>query len=124
MWNIELVAAVEARELPAEYWIQLEQQLYVSGAERVIFVVSDGTGENMVWMEYRAVPGRWEQLEQGWAMFEADLANHVVVEEAPKLVAKETQAAGAGYRGRGRHQVHEHDPVQGLCAGARGQHQH
>lgn len=90
MWNKELVAAVEARELPAQYWIQLEQQLYVSGAERVIFVVSDGTRENLVWMEYRAVPGRWEQIEKGWAMLEADLANHVVVEEAPKLVAKET----------------------------------
>lgn len=91
MWNKELVAAVEARELPAQYWIQLEQQLYVSGAERVIFVVSDGTRENLVWMEYRAVPGRWEQIEKGWAMFEADLASHVVVEAAPKLVANEAK---------------------------------
>lgn len=91
MWNKELVAAVEARDLPAEYWTQLEQQLHVSGAEYVIFVVSDGTAENMVWMEYRAVPGRWEQIEQGWAMFEADLASHVVVEAAPKLVANEAK---------------------------------
>jgi predicted phage-related endonuclease len=50
MWNMELVAAVEARERSAKYWIQCEQQQYVSSAEHVIFVVSDGTAENMVRM--------------------------------------------------------------------------
>lgn len=82
---MELVAAVEAGELPAEYWIQLEQQQYVSGAERVILMVSDGTAQNMVWMEYRVVPSRWIQIEHSWAMFEADLANQVMIEKVPKI---------------------------------------
>jgi len=87
-WNEELAAAVRAKELDPQYWMQLEQQLYVSGAERVIFVCSDGTEENMVWMEYRAVPGRWEQIAAGWDLFMADLSTHVVTEAKPKVVAE------------------------------------
>ncbi|PXX49356.1 hypothetical protein SAMN05660489_06402, partial [Pseudomonas sp. LAMO17WK12:I10] len=64
---------------------QLEQQLLVSGAERVIFVCSDGTAENFVHMEYRPVAGRAAQLVKGWKQFEADLANFEMA-EAPSIV--------------------------------------
>ncbi|MDT3250869.1 YqaJ viral recombinase family protein [Serratia sp. root2] len=53
MWNASLAEAVRQQELPPEYYWQLEQQLLVSGADRVIFVCSDGTEENFVSMEYR-----------------------------------------------------------------------
>ncbi len=60
--NQDVVAMVKACDLsPAYYW-QLEQQLLVTGAEKVIFVCSDGTEENFHQMEYRAVPGRAQQL--------------------------------------------------------------
>jgi len=75
MWNEELAAQVTAGELEPHYYWQLEQQLLVSGAERVIFVCSDGTPQNFVQMEYRAVPGRKDTLIRGWAQFEEDLAN-------------------------------------------------
>lgn len=87
-WNEELAAAVRAKELDAQYWIQLEQQLHVTGAERVIFVCSDGTKDKLVWMEYRAVPGRWESIADGWDLFMADLSTHVVTEDKPKVVAE------------------------------------
>lgn len=87
-WNEELAEAVRAKELDAQYWIQLEQQLYVTGAERVIFVCSNGTKDKLVWMEYRAVPGRWESIAAGWDLFTADLSTHVVAEEKPKVVAE------------------------------------
>ncbi|MFJ7315242.1 YqaJ viral recombinase family protein [Pseudomonas sp. NPDC098747] len=90
LWNESLVAQVQDGELTPQYYWQLEQQLLVSGAERVIFVCSDGTEENFVSMEYRAVPGRAEQLVAGWKQFEADLANFelqgaqsIVVGKAP-----------------------------------------
>ncbi|TCW00437.1 YqaJ viral recombinase family protein [Biostraticola tofi] len=78
MWNGTLPDAVRAGDLPAEYYWQLEQQLLVSGAERVIFVVSDGTENNFEQMEYRPVPGRAEELIAGWRQFETDLNNYTV----------------------------------------------
>ncbi len=74
LWNEELAAAVRRKELPpANVW-QCEQQMLVSGAKRTIFVVSDGTPERMVWMEYCPQPGKAEQLLAGWAQFRKDLA--------------------------------------------------
>lgn len=77
LWNEGLAAQVRAGELEPHYYWQLEQQLLVSGAERVIFVCSDGTRDNFVSMEYRAVPGRAGKLAAGWAQFDQDLADYV-----------------------------------------------
>ncbi|MNO23674.1 YqaJ-like viral recombinase domain protein [compost metagenome] len=74
LWNEGLAAKVRAGELEPHYYWQLEQQLLVTGAERAIFVCSDGTENNLVQMEYRPVTGRREQLLAGWAQFAQDLA--------------------------------------------------
>ena len=76
MWNTTLAEAVRQKDLPPEYYWQLEQQLLVSGAERVIFVCSDGTEENFAWMEYTPVAGRAESLVAGWDQFSQDLENY------------------------------------------------
>ena len=85
LWNESVVARVKAGDLAPHYYWQLEQQLLVSGAERVIFVCSDGTPENFVHMEYRPVAGRAAQLIEGWKQFEADLANFEMA-DAPSIV--------------------------------------
>lgn len=85
LWSESLAAQVRAEDLEPHYYWQLEQQLLVSGAERVIFVCSDGTAENFVSMEYRPVAGRAEQLVEGWKQFEADLATFEMA-EAPSIV--------------------------------------
>ncbi|MGI0556275.1 YqaJ viral recombinase family protein [Pseudomonas aeruginosa] len=85
LWNADLVAQVRAGELEPHYYWQLEQQLLVSAAERVIFVCSDGTRANFVHMEYRPVAGRAEALQAGWRQFAADLEAFEV--EAPKTEA-------------------------------------
>ncbi|WP_247269569.1 YqaJ viral recombinase family protein [Pseudomonas sp. YL2] len=85
LWNESLAAQVRAEDLDPHYYWQLEQQLLVSGAERVIFVCSDGTAENFVHMEYRPVAGRAAQLVEGWKQFEADLATFEMA-EAPSIV--------------------------------------
>lgn len=73
--NADVVQQIRLGELsPAYYW-QLEQILHVTGAERVIFVCSDGTRDNFHRLEYRAVPGRAEQLLAGWAQFAQDMAS-------------------------------------------------
>ena len=88
LWNESLAAQVRAGDLEPHYYWQLEQQLLVSGAEKAIFVCSDGTEDNFVSMEYRPVPGRAEQLVAGWKQFEQDLAEFVPAESAPMVIGK------------------------------------
>lgn len=86
MWNEQLAADVRSGDLDAHYYWQLEQQLLVSGAEKVIFVCSDGTEQNFVSMEYFPVPGRAAKLIAGWKQFEADLEAFEPVEAVAEAV--------------------------------------
>ncbi|MDP1931943.1 MAG: hypothetical protein Q8L60_10845 [Gammaproteobacteria bacterium] len=93
MYNEELAECVRRKELPAEYYWQLEHQLLVcKNMEKVIFVASDGTEDNFVSVEYFRVPGRAEELERGWKQFDADLANYQHVVEPVKLEAAPIEA--------------------------------
>jgi len=80
LWNEKVVAQIRAGQLEPHYYWQLEQQLLVSGAERVIFVCSDGTKDKFAHFEYSPVAGRREQLVAGWAQFEQDLGEFQVKE--------------------------------------------
>lgn len=88
MWNEQLAADVCAGTLDGHYYWQLEQQLLVSGAEKVIFVCSDGTEQNFVSMEYTPVAGRASKLVAGWKQFEEDLAAYEPVEAVVEAVGK------------------------------------
>ena len=74
--NTSLVAQIEAGELEPHYYWQLEQQLLVSGADKVIFVASDGTPESMRYMWYLPVEGRAQKLIRGWEQFKQDLESY------------------------------------------------
>lgn len=87
LWNTDLVGKLWADEIDPHYYWQLEQQIYVGGLDMVYFVVSDGTREHFMVYEYRAVPGRIEQLLAGWKQFAEDLANYKHVEVMPAAVA-------------------------------------
>lgn len=77
LWNEKLAAQVRAGTLDPHYYWQMEQQLLVTGAKRVIFVCSDGTRDNWAQMTYLPFQGRAEQLQAGWAQFDADKAAYV-----------------------------------------------
>lgn len=83
-WSAALGAAVKAKQLPEEYMPQCQQILLVTGAERVIFVVSDGTEDNMEYMEVLPDEAWFDRLKDGWAQFEKDLAAYVPVVEEVK----------------------------------------
>lgn len=85
LWSEGLAAQVHARDLEPHYYWQLEQQLLVAGAEKVIFVCSDGTPERFVSMEYCSDPERRAALIAGWDQFAADLAAYVP-EDRPATV--------------------------------------
>lgn len=81
LFSAKLAEQVRAHDLEPKYFWQLEQQLLVANAKYVIFVISDGTKENMHYMHYSSVPERREQLLAGWKQFDADLRAYIPPEE-------------------------------------------
>ncbi|MEH6578591.1 MAG: YqaJ viral recombinase family protein [Amphritea sp.] len=88
LYSQSLAEQVRAEDLEPHYYWQLEQQLLVSGADRILFMCSDGTQENMEHMWYRPVTGRAEQLCAGWNQFEDDLVSYEHKEAKPEAVAE------------------------------------
>jgi predicted phage-related endonuclease len=86
-WNEALATAVAAGELPEEHQPQCQQIMMVTGAERVIFVVSDGTPERMVHMEVLPDATWFNRIKAGWEQFEKDLIDYQHVEILPAAVA-------------------------------------
>ncbi|RQO83527.1 YqaJ viral recombinase family protein [Acidovorax sp. FJL06] len=77
LWNEALAADVRANTLSPHYTLQMDQQILVSGAERILFTCSDGTPERTVSCWYESTPERSAQLVAGWRQFAADLAAYV-----------------------------------------------
>ncbi|MDN8081209.1 YqaJ viral recombinase family protein [Burkholderia multivorans] len=75
-YNASLAAAVSAGELPEEYMPQCQQIMLVTGAKKVIFVVSDGTRENFESIEVFPDEAWFERIRAGWEQFAKDLAEY------------------------------------------------
>ena len=88
MWNESLAQSVRDNTLSDEYKWQLGQQLLLSGAEKAIFVVSDGTPENMVYMAYQPDHERFDRLIAGWKQFAEDVANYVPTEQKAEAIGR------------------------------------
>ncbi|OGT02855.1 MAG: hypothetical protein A2143_05850 [Gallionellales bacterium RBG_16_57_15] len=86
-WNAELAAAVEQQELPEEFMPQCQQILMVTGAEFLIFAVSDGTRKKIVQMSVYPDQEWFQRLMHGWAQFASDLAAYVPSEIVEKPIA-------------------------------------
>ena len=81
--------------LPPQYKVQMEQQLLVSGAERVLFMASKWKGGELVeerhcW--YASDPAIRAQIVSGWEQFAKDLAAYVPPEVI--VTAKATPQMG------------------------------
>jgi len=78
LWNEKLVSFVSNGIVPESHKWQLVHQLIVSSAEKVIFVVSDGTEENMVQCDFYLNDDDKTTLIDGWKQFDIDLQSHVI----------------------------------------------
>ncbi|NDZ11527.1 YqaJ viral recombinase family protein [Variovorax sp. WS11] len=86
---------VRAGQVPEEHMPQCQQVLMVTGADRLLFTVSDGTRENTfhVWVEPDTT---WfDRIRAAWAQFEIDLAAYVPVEIKERPAAEVTLALPA-----------------------------
>jgi predicted phage-related endonuclease len=90
-WNQALADAIAAGQLPDEYMPQPQQIMMVTGCTSVVFVCSDGTRDNFVYLVVTPDPAWQERIRAGWAQFEADLATYQHVEVLPPPVAAAVQ---------------------------------
>lgn len=87
-WNEELASSVKKKILPEEHIPQCQQVLMITGAEKLIFVVSDGTREKMVWMEVFPDKTWFDRIRAGWEQFQKDLLVYEPVSHAEKPQAE------------------------------------
>jgi len=92
LYNATLAENVRNNVLEPHYYWQLEQQLLVSGAEKVIFVTSDGTEDNFESMWYESVPERRKALILGWEQFDKELDNYRIEAKKEIVVAAEQES--------------------------------
>lgn len=71
----DLFEMVISQQVPDHYMSQCQQILMVTGAERVIFMCSDGTRENRASIELLKDQSWFDRIESGWEQFERDLEN-------------------------------------------------
>lgn len=85
-------------DLPLMYRVQMEQQLMVSDADRVLFMASKWNGDELAekrhcW--YVSDPALRAEIVAGWEQFETDLAEYVPTEAKAAPVAAPVEALPA-----------------------------
>lgn len=81
--------------LPDTYIVQMEQQLMISGAEKCLFMASKWQGETLVESKhawYYSEPTLRQEIIDGWAQFEKDLAAYVPATVVEKVVAETVES--------------------------------
>lgn len=96
LFNAKLAAFISTEnDLPDTHWPQVEHQLLVSGANKCLFMTSDGTEDNCTWIWYESMPERRARLIAGWAQFAKDKAAYVPQPAEPELVKSEGESLPA-----------------------------
>lgn len=95
LWSESLVDQINLNNLDPHYYWQLEHQLLVVGAGRVLFMATSENQEAAEYCWYKSQPERRAQLIAGWKQFAADLAEYVPQEAAPEVIAAPVAGFGA-----------------------------
>lgn len=82
-WNAEKADLVNQGIVPEEDYWQVVHQLLVSGAERAIYTVSDGSEDGTVFTTMFPTQDDFDKLIAGWKQFDEDVANYQHVEHTP-----------------------------------------
>ncbi|MDE2439543.1 MAG: YqaJ viral recombinase family protein, partial [Betaproteobacteria bacterium] len=86
-WNADLARSIAAGILPDHHMPQVQQVMLVTGAERCMFMTSDGTQEHCAWMWVPRDPDYMIQVQSAWNQFSADLSEYVPPEVVPAPTA-------------------------------------
>ncbi|MCB1504279.1 MAG: YqaJ viral recombinase family protein [Hyphomicrobiaceae bacterium] len=80
LYREEVAPIVDGGTVPDEYRPQLEQQLLVTGAEKILFSMADHINGHFAWCWYFSDPSLRERLISGWRQFSSDLKTYKHVE--------------------------------------------
>lgn len=84
-YNSELADFIAANNtIPDSHMPQCQQILLITGADKVIFVCSDGTANNRVMIDIYPDIDWFDRIEAGWSQFEKDLEMYEHKEFADK----------------------------------------
>ena len=86
--NNELRESLSNGIIPQQYHPQLEQQLMVSGANKVLFMASDGSEDNLFYVWYKSNPNLRKDIIAGWKQFQEDLKTFKPKEPVPTIETK------------------------------------
>lgn len=87
-WSQSLAESIRADALPDYHQPQCQQVMHVTGAEKMLFMCSDGTEQNCEWMWVYPDPDWVAKLDLGWAQFSEDLAAYKHVETKPETIGR------------------------------------
>lgn len=86
-WNEAKAAEVIEDRIPAEDYWQCVQQLVVSRADKLLYMVTDGADQTVsTWLTLKPEDGK--ALRAGWKQFAEDLANYEPPEPVAEVVGK------------------------------------
>jgi len=85
--NKSLIESIKAGFLPDEHFPQCQQNLLVTGAEKLIFSVGDGSLENTFSMWVLPSEMWFERIRAGWVQFNKDRESYVHEEAIPVAIA-------------------------------------
>jgi len=92
----ESLRHANAETLEDHYKWQMDHQMMVTGAEKILFMASDGTKEDCNWFWYERDESRIKRLIAAWEQFAADLSQYEAPEpEQPKAEGKTPDALPA-----------------------------
>ena len=94
-WNIEIAAQVADGVIPEQHMPQCQQILMVTGAQKLIFAVGDGTPENLLAMDVFPDPAWFDRIQAGWKQFHADLVSYVPTAPTVQAVAAAVESLPA-----------------------------
>ena len=96
LFSESLAKQIDSGELEEHYMLQLDQQFALSGAEKILFVASNGTEEAFKYLWVERDESRFQPLLSAWEQFDKDLADHKPAEtEQPKAEGKAPDALPA-----------------------------
>lgn len=87
-YNAALFAEVKAGRCPECHLWQVIQALVITGAEKCLFMTSDGTKENCAWVWVELCADDKARLVAGWKQYDADLADYVYVAPVVEVIGR------------------------------------
>ena len=94
-FNANDFETVKNGELPEKHWPQCQQVMYVTGAENLLFTISDGTNEGTAHVWVKADSELQQRIVNAWDQFEKDLSNFKPEQEVIQAKADPVMALPA-----------------------------